>query len=232
MAQRDWRELFCDQKSLVSGGIHFIGALLSLAASAVLIMMAVFSGSHVPSKVVGVAIYGVSMTLLYAASTNYHLIFISPRVHSVLRKIDHMMIYVMIAGTYTPLCLVALRAGSTFWGILMLCLVWASAIAGICLKAFWMRAPRWLSTLTYLVMGWLVVIAIVPLIRSPVSRAALWLLLSGGMFYTVGAVLYALKLPRIKNAWFGFHELFHVLIIAGSVCHWIMMVVGVVPLNW
>lgn len=125
------------------------------------------------------------------------------------------MIFVLIAGTYTPICLVSLHG---IWGWVLFGLIWGMAILGIFLKFFWMNAPRWFSTLIYVVMGWLAIIAFVPLQRA-VSWKGVALLLAGGLAYTVGAVIYALKKPNIACKYFGFHEIFHVFVLLGSACH-------------
>jgi hemolysin III len=157
--------------------------------------------------------------LLYAASTVYHMLPISERASEILRKLDHMMIFVLIAGTYTPICLVPLRGA---WGWTILALIWVLAIAGIILKALWFKAPRWLSTTLYVSMGWIVLIAIFPLVRS-VPPLGVWLLFLGGMAYTMGAVIYAIKWPKLNFKWFGFHELFHLFVMGGSAFHIVMM---------
>jgi len=126
-----------------------------------------------------------------------------------------MMIFVLIAGTYTPICLVPLHGK---WGWTMLVLIWAFALSGIFLKIFWMNAPRWLSTLIYVVMGWLAVVAFVPLEKA-VSWQGIGLLLAGGIAYTIGAVIYGLKKPNITLKNFGFHEIFHVFVMVGSSLH-------------
>jgi hemolysin III len=130
-----------------------------------------------------------------------------------------MMIYVLIAGTYTPVCLVPLRGG---WGWSLLISIWGIAMAGIILKILWFNAPRWLYTLFYLIMGWLIVIAFVPLARTMPAAAMLWLI-AGGLLYTVGAVIYGTKWPKLKSKVFGFHEVFHIFVLYGSFCHFWMM---------
>ena len=204
-------------KDPVSALTHFIGAVLSVPITVFLIYFAVKNATawHVASFIV----FGVALVLLYTASTVYHSISISDRVSNILRCIDHMMIFVLIAGTYTPVCLVALRGP---WGYTLFTLVWAIAIFGILLKIFWFNAPRKLSTLIYVVMGWLVIVAFFPLIRA-IPPQGLTLLVLGGVAYTVGAVVYALKLPFLNFKFFGFHEIFHLFVIAGSTFHIIFM---------
>ena len=164
-------------------------------------------------------LYGISLISLYTASTVYHWLPLSDEDGLMYRKIDHMMIYVLIAGTYTPICLISLRGP---WGWSLLISIWILAIGGIVLKSISMKIPRWISTAIYIIMGWLVVIAFYPLKNTVPFTGMIWLI-GGGIFYTVGAVFYAKKWPKFNCKWFGFHELFHLFVIAGSVCHfWLM----------
>ena len=161
-------------------------------------------------------VFGFSLLLLYGASTIYHTLKLSAEKTALLRRIDHMMIFVLIAGTYTPVCLVPL-AGK--WGTILLSAIWVIAVAGVFMKIFWMGAPRWLSTMIYVVMGWLSITAFVPLLRT-VGWGGFGMLLGGGIAYTVGALIYALKKPNLailKS--FGFHEIFHVFVMIGSAFH-------------
>jgi hemolysin III len=196
---------------------HLIGAIMSVIGSIILVYNAIQGGSiwHVLSFV----IYGISLISLYTASTVYHWLPLSDEDGLIYRKIDHMMIYVLIAGTYTPICLVSLRGP---WGWSLLIGIWALAIGGIILKSISMNIPRWISTAIYVIMGWLVVIAFYPL-KNAVSLAGIGWLIGGGIFYTVGAIFYAKKWPEFNCKWFGFHELFHLFVMAGSACHfWLM----------
>lgn len=211
-------------KDPVSGLTHLFGALLSVAGLVVLLYFAVTGGTV--WHVVAFAIFGASLILLYSASAVYHLLPLSERGSLVLRKIDHMMIYILIAGTYTPICLIALRGT---WGWSLFGAIWGLAAAGIVLNSFWLRSPRWLATLIYVFMGWLVVVATIPLIRAISWAGAGWLL-AGGMFYSAGAVIYAVKRPNIAPG-FGFHEIFHLFVLAGSLSHFWLMVKYVAPLG-
>ncbi|MBO8125855.1 MAG: hemolysin III family protein [Firmicutes bacterium] len=200
----------------VSGYTHLAGVFLSVLGLVLLVYHAAISASA--WHVVSFAIFGTSLILLYTASTLYHLLPVSEKGTRVLRRIDHMMIYVLIAGTYTPICLVPLRGG---WGWSFLVTIWVIAVTGIILKGVWFNAPRWLSTLFYTVMGWLVVIAFLPLVKS-VPVAGIGWLVAGGILYTIGAAIYGLKWPRGVTL-FGFHEIFHLFVLAGSFCHfWVM----------
>ena len=198
---------------------HFIGMLMAIFAAVPLLIKA----AHEPSRIyiISLAIYAASLILLYAASTTYHTFDISPKVNTILKKIDHMMISVLIAGSYTPVCLIVLK-GKT--GIILLSIVWAIAIAGILVKAFWVYCPKWVSSVLYIGMGWTCVLAFTQILNN-MSPAAFGWLLAGGIIYTVGGVIYALKLPifnsRHKN--FGSHEIFHLFVMGGSACHFIVM---------
>lgn len=204
-------------KDPVSGLTHLLGVLLSITGLVILVYYASIQAT--PWHVVSFSIFGASLILLYTASTLYHLLPISEKGTRILRRIDHMMIFVLIAGTYTPVCLVPLRGA---WGWSLFGCIWGFAAAGIMLKILWLNAPRWLSTLFYVLMGWLVVIAFLPLIHSIPSGGIIWLV-AGGILYSIGAVIYGTKWPPIASKWFGFHEIFHLFVLGGSLCHfWLM----------
>ncbi len=204
---------------------HFIGMLMAIFAAVPLLIKA----AHEPSRIyiISLAIYAASLILLYAASTSYHTFDISPKINTILKKIDHMMISVLIAGSYTPVCLIVLK-GKT--GIILLSIVWAIAIAGILIKAFWVYCPKWVSSVLYIGMGWTCVLAFTQILNN-MSPAAFGWLLAGGIIYTVGGVIYALKLPifnsRHKN--FGSHEIFHLFVMGGSACHFVVMYAFLLP---
>lgn len=204
---------------------HFIGMLMAIFAAVPLLIKA----AHEPSRIyiISLAIYAASLILLYAASTSYHTFDISPKINTILKKIDHMMISVLIAGSYTPVCLIVLK-GKT--GIILLSIVWAIAIAGILIKAFWVYCPKWVSSVLYIGMGWTCVLAFTQILNN-MSPAAFGWLLAGGIIYTVGGVIYALKLPifnsRHKN--FGSHEIFHLFVMGGSACHFVVMYAYLLP---
>lgn len=204
---------------------HFIGMLMAIFAAVPLLIKA----AHEPSRIyiISLAIYAASLILLYAASTTYHTFDVSPKVNTILKKIDHMMISVLIAGSYTPVCLIVLK-GKT--GIILLSIVWAFAIAGILVKAFWVYCPKWVSSVLYIGMGWTCVLAFTQILNN-MSPAAFGWLLAGGIIYTVGGVIYALKLPifnsRHKN--FGSHEIFHLFVMGGSACHFVVMYAFLLP---
>ena len=204
---------------------HFIGMLMAIFAAVPLLI----KEAHEPSRIyiISLAIYAASLILLYAASTTYHTFDISAKVNTVLKKIDHMMISVLIAGSYTPVCLIVLK-GKT--GIILLSIVWAIAIAGILIKAFWVYCPKWVSSVLYIGMGWTCVLAFTQILNN-MSPAAFGWLLAGGIIYTVGGVIYALKLPLFNNKHknFGSHEIFHLFVMGGSACHFIVMYAFLLP---
>ena len=198
---------------------HFIGMLMAIFAAFPLLIKA----AHEPSRIylISLAIYAVSLILLYAASTTYHTFDLSERVNTILKKIDHMMISVLIAGSYTPVCLLVLEGRMR---IILLAVVWTLALTGILIKAFWVFCPKWVSSVLYIGMGWTCVLAFTQLLNS-LSPAAFGWLLAGGIIYTVGGVIYALKLPIFNNKhkYFGSHEIFHLFVMAGSACHFVVM---------
>lgn len=198
---------------------HFIGMMLAAAASApMLVKAALDTGS---TGVIAMAVFMTSMILLYGASTLYHSVNLSGRPLKVFRKIDHMMIFVLIAGSYTPVCLLVLepRQGQT-----LLITVWAIAAAGMLIKALWITCPKWFSSILYIAMGW-ACLSVFGQLLTRLSAPAFGWLLAGGILYTVGGVIYALKLPVFnqlhKN--FGSHEIFHLFVMGGSICHFICM---------
>ncbi|KAB1434298.1 PAQR family membrane homeostasis protein TrhA [Candidatus Galacturonibacter soehngenii] len=205
---------------------HFIGMLMAVFASTPLLIKA----ANKPDKIhlISLAIFMTSMILLYAASTIYHSLNLSERTNRVLRKLDHMMIFILIAGSYTPICLIVLGDGI---GTLLFALIWGIAIIGILIKGFWITCPKWFSSLLYIAMGWLCVIAFGPLVNA-LSPAAFGWLLAGGIIYTVGGIIYALKLPifNSKHKNFGSHEIFHLFVMGGSICHFILMYYFVVSM--
>ena len=204
---------------------HFIGMVMAIFAAVPLL----FKAAREPDRIyiISMTIYAASLILLYAASTTYHTFDISEKVNTILKKIDHMMVSVLIAGSYTPVCLIVLKGRL---GIILLSIVWAIAIAGILIKAFWVYCPKWVSSVLYIGMGWTCVLAFTQLLNN-LSPAAFGWLLAGGIIYTVGGVIYALKLPlfnsRHKN--FGSHEIFHLFVMAGSACHFVVMYAFLLP---
>lgn len=204
---------------------HGIATLLAFAGASPLILKA--AKSHNTLHIAAISIFILTMILLYAASTIYHSIDSTEKINRRLRKMDHMMIFIMIAGSYTPVCLITLH-NKLGYGLCLL--VWTIAILGILLKGFWINCPKWLSSILYISMGWLCVLAFVPIFHA-LPRAGFRWLLAGGIIYTIGGIIYALKLPlfnsRHKN--FGSHEIFHIFVMFGSICHFIVMYFFITP---
>jgi len=206
---------YCRVREPFNGISHLAGALLSIAG--LLFLVAISAGK--PWQLTGFIVYGVSMVVLYIASTLYHSLPVGPRQVERLLMFDQVAIYLLIAGTYTPICLVPLRGP---WGFGLLATVWAIALAGIALRTLWKAAPRWLPIALYLCMGWLCVVALGPL-TAALPPAALGWLLAGGVAYTVGTVVLVLDRPRLWPGVFSSHELWHCFVLGGSACHFAMM---------
>lgn len=202
---------------------HFIGMMMAIFAAVPLLIKA----AHEPGRIyiISIAVYAVSLILLYAASTSYHTFDRSYKINTILKKLDHMMIFILIAGSYTPICLLVL-GGKT--GAILLSIVWGIALVGILIKAFWVYCPKWVSSVLYIGMGWTCVLAFTQILNS-MSPAAFGWLLAGGIIYTIGGIIYALKLPIFNNRHknFGSHEIFHLFVMGGSVCHFVVMYVFV-----
>ena len=198
---------------------HFIGMLMAIFAATPLLIKATREPDWI--HLVSLSIFIGSMILLYAASTIYHTLDISEKWNKILKKIDHMMIFILIAGSYTPVCLIVLDPNI---GLKLLALVWGIALAGIVIKALWINCPKWFSSILYIAMGWVCVLAFTQIINALPAKAFAWLL-AGGIVYTVGGIIYALKLPLFnsKHKNFGSHEIFHLFVMGGSLCHFICM---------
>jgi len=200
----------------INGFTHLAGAILSFVGLLALVIKTALQG---PSAVAltAVIIFGISMILLYSASATYHLVVSTEKVISYLRRIDHAMIFLLIAGSYTPFCLIALR-GTTGW--VLFSIIITIAIVGISFKLIWFNCPRWLSTSIYVLMGWLAIFLIKPL-KAALSPHGLSLLVIGGIFYTIGAIIYATKPNFLKSKYLGFHEIFHIFIMFGTLAHFL-----------
>lgn len=198
---------------------HFIAMLLALCAAVpLLVRAAVHSGVK---SLTAMTVFMISMVLLYAASTIYHSVNCSGRVLRIFRKMDHMMIFILIAGTYTPVCLLTLPKSS---GLMLLAAVWGIALVGIFIKGFWITCPKWFSSVLYIAMGWSCLSVLGQLFSLLPLHAFLWLL-AGGLIYTAGGIIYALRLPLFdaRHPMFGLHEIFHLFVMAGSLCHFVFM---------
>lgn len=207
-------------KDPVSALTHFIAFGLALVGMPLLLVRASVYGCTLGSMV-SLSVFMLSMIFLYGASTAYHTFHISERADKILKKIDHMMIFILIAGSYTPVCTIVLENSS---GWKLLGLVWTIAGIGILFKALWVTCPKWVSSVIYIGMGWAALLSFDALIRNLDPHAFVWLV-TGGVIYTIGGVIYALKLSALENyiKGFGAHELFHVFVMLGSFCHYMMM---------
>jgi len=207
-----------DKKELTSAFTHLGGAVFGIVGT--ILLLSNLKNSNNTMTVIAFLIFGLSMILLYSASTIYHFIDKSKgKAKLIMRKLDHIMIFVLIAGTYTPICLLVLNNNA---GYRLLALVWTITLIGVFIKIFWIKSPNWVSSLLYIAMGWLAVLVLSPLATNMPAGGMFWLVL-GGIFYTVGGTIYGIKKPNINNTYFGFHELFHLFVLAGTFCHFIMM---------
>lgn len=198
---------------------HFIAMMLAIFASMPLLIKAGITDNNACFP--AMAVFMLSMIALYGASTLYHSVMVKDKILKIFRKIDHMMIFVLIAGSYTPVCLLVLEERI---GYMMLAIVWGIAIGGIVIKALWITCPKWFSSILYIAMGW-VCLGIFGTLWNTLSMPAFLLLLAGGIIYTIGGVIYALKLPIFndRHKYFGSHEIFHLFVMGGSICHFIFM---------
>ncbi len=211
------RNIIQSLRDPLSGLTHFLGIIIALFSLIALLTRTVppITRWHI----ISFTIYGCAMILLYTMSTLYHWLPLTGKRLELFRKIDHIMIFVFIAASYTPVCLITL---SGKWGWSILGIVWVLTIAGFFLKVFWLHAPRFLYTALYVLLGWIIVFAIWPLSQRMSPGGLIWLAI-GGFFYTVGAVIYGIKKPDPWPKVFGFHEIFHIFIILGSISHFWMM---------
>lgn len=198
---------------------HFIGMMLAVFASVPLLTKAGLTQNI--SEIAAMMIFMGSMVLLYGASAVYHSVVVPDGILKIFRKMDHMMIFVLIAGSYTPICVIVLGGRQ---GYTLLVAVWTIAAIGMLVKALWINCPKWFSSVVYIAMGWLCVFVFGQLLETLERAGFLWLL-AGGIIYTAGGIIYALKLPifNSKHADFGSHEIFHLFVMAGSFCHFIFM---------
>jgi hemolysin III len=205
-----------------NGLSHLSGAMMAIAVLVLLVVLARGKPWHISAF----AIYGATLVLLFLASALYHSLPVGERWVRRLRALDHIGIYLLIAGTYTPICLVPLRGG---WGWSLFGVVWGLALCGVCFEILWRSAPRRVGLGLYITMGWLAILAFGPLSRTLTGAGLQWLA-AGGILYTVGAVIFATERPRLWPGVFGAHELWHLFVLGGSACHAVMMFRFVVPL--
>ena len=196
---------------------HLAGAVASVAGLTLLIVVAALNAGV--WHIVSFSIFGSALVMMYSSSSLYHGLRLSPEWLLRMRRLDHIMIFMLIAGTYTPLCLVPLRGT---WGWCLFGTVWTMALAGIVLKLFFMNIARWVSTVIYLAMGWLCLVAVYPLVTTLSTGCMAWLG-AGGLFYSAGALIYGLKRPSPWPDVVGFHGIWHCFVMAGSFCHfWVV----------
>lgn len=213
--------MVCRLREPISGLTHFCGAIGAAFGLALLLIL----GHDSLTKAVSLTIYGLSLILMFSASSAYHMVPGSPKIVAVLRKVDHSAIYILIAGSYTPMCLNFFHG---FWEWGLMAIVWGMAIAGVITKLFIINAPRWVSAGVYLIMGWMSVLAIPEMVSSmPIN--ALFGLLLGGMFFSLGAVVYVTKKPDFYPGFFGFHEIWHIFVILGCACHFAVIAIYIAP---
>ena len=192
---------------------HLFGAVLSIIGTIILLWANALSLS--PTTIASILIFGISLVLLYTTSGIYHLVHTTDTILFKLRKLDHTMIFILIAGSYTPFCLLSLT-GAWKWSIIIT--VWSLALIGIILKIIWMNMPRWVSTGFYIGMGWIALLALKPL-HDSLPLGGFFFLLLGGVMYTIGGIIYGTKKPNFSPD-FGFHEIFHIFVMLGSFCHY------------
>lgn len=200
----------------INGITHLIGAVLSVfALIAMLLKVNSIGGSSLYYG--AIILFGVSMILLYSASATYHSVISKDSVIMTLKKVDHSMIFILIAGSYAPLCLITLRNSI---GNILFAIVAITGLIGIIFKICWVTCPKWLSSVIYISLGWFAAFAIYPLSKV-LDPLGLFFLILGGVIYTVGGVIYALKSDKIRIGSFGNHEIFHIFIMFGTLCHFI-----------
>ena len=206
-------------KDPASAITHFIGMVAAISAAPFLLERAAQTGQS--RSIISSLLFIVSMIMLYGASTFYHAIITNDRATLLLKKLDHIMIYFLIAGSYTPVCMLVLPSSI---GTPLCLIVWGLAVAGLFLTAVWVDSPKWLNSTIYIAMGWLCIFAIRSIYHYMCSQAFFWLFM-GGIIYTIGGVIYALKLPVFNklHPGFGGHEIFHLFVMGGSLCHFIMV---------
>jgi hemolysin III len=207
----------------VSGLTHLGGAVIS--AGGLIALLAV--GWNGTTKIIALLVYGVSLIAMFSASSAYHMIIARPKVIEVLRKMDHATIYLLIAGTYTPFCIIAFNG---FWRWGFLAIIWSLAVVGVVAKIFFIRAPRWFNAGIYVAMGWLSMAAIGEMLAVLPSGALAWLV-AGGVIYTLGAVVYITKMMDFWPGKFGFHEVWHIFVMLGALAHFIAIFRLVAPMN-
>lgn len=192
---------------------HWGGAILALIGLVVLLIV----GWSTPAKVVSLVVYGISLIFMFSASATYHMVQVKDKALEIFRKIDHSAIYALIAGTYTPFCINAFEG---FWKWGMLSIIWSLAVVGIVVKVFYIRAPRWLNAGIYVIMGWFSVSAAGQMLAALPAWVLTWLI-TGGVIYTLGAIVYITKIFNFKPGVFGFHEVWHIFVLLAAAAHFV-----------
>ena len=209
-----------EDKPLWRGWIH--AGVFPIAIAAGIVLLALAQG---PAAKLSSAVFVLTSLLLFGNSALYHRFTWKPRTKVILKRIDHANIFLLIAGTYTPLAVLALPPAQ---GTLLLVIVWSGTVLGIAFRVFWIGAPRWLYVPLYVLMGWGAFVFIVPLFNASVPMMVL--VLAGGLLYTVGAVIYGMKRPNPVPGVFGFHEIFHSLTVLAFMCHWsAVLIIALAP---
>jgi hemolysin III len=208
------------QRPALRGVLHLYAAFAAVAGAALLLLVADSARAYV-----GGAIFAASLVLLYTTSAVYHRITWTPTMRGLMKRLDYSMIFVLIAGTYTPFCLMVLN---TAWGITMLSVIWGVAGVGVLIRVAWPTAPKWLAVSLYVIVGWL---ALIPSweLAAWFTALPLVLLVLGGVLYTLGGIVYAIRRPNPWPRVFGYHEIFHLLVILGSTVHYSLVAIYVLP---
>ncbi len=199
----------------VNAVTHLVAAALSMIG----MLFLIFFGWGSTQKIWMFIIYGLSLVLMFIASGVYHMVNAKESILLKLRKFDHSAIYLLIAGTYTPICLYFFKG---FWQTGLIIIVWSFAIIGITIKLFIIKAPRWITAGVYLIMGWLAIMGVQEIIQRMPPASITWLVL-GGLFYTIGAIIYITKRMDFYPGIFGFHEVWHIFVMLGAFCHYIVI---------
>jgi hemolysin III len=207
----------------INGLTHLVGAVLAFVGLLAMVIKAAAT-TNSPTAITAVIIFGVSMILLYSASATYHMVIARDKVIAFLRRLDHSMIFILIAGTYTPFCFISLNGKI---GAVLFSIISGIAISGVVFKMVWFNCPRWISTALYLAMGWMIVFVFSPLTGS-LDPTGLFLLILGGIFYTIGGIIYGAKPKFLQSKYMGFHEIFHIFIMLGSLAHFLTVFLYVI----
>jgi hemolysin III len=205
-------------KPKLRGWLHAIMFPIALAAGIVLVALAGTAEARLAS-----AVFAASAALLFGTSALFHRGNWSPKVHGILRRMDHSNIFLIIAGTYTPFAVLILPPGD---GRTLLWIVWSGALAGVAFRVLWVGAPRWLYTPVYVALGWVAVFYLPEFLRSGGATVVVLIIVGGGL-YSAGALVYGLKRPNPSPRWFGFHEVFHALTVAAFVVHYVAVSMAV-----